>query len=146
FTLGIWTQLPVDKYTAKIEVERLPAEKDAADFCSAGLKKILQECPAINGVQLRMNAEAGVSEDKQTEFYRPLFRAISECGHPVRVDLRFKGLRPETTRAAMDLGLDVTVSTKFWCEHLGLPYHPTVADRHYRTDRYGFGSLLRHDR
>src|SRR5262249_16634467 len=36
----------------------------------------------------------------------------------------------------------VTVSFKFWCEHMGLPYHPTVADSHYRESRYSYGAAL----
>ena len=146
FTLGIWTQLPVEKYPGEIRVEKLPTGLAAADYCATGLRKILVTCSAIDAVQFRMNAEAGVSEDQQTDFYRPLFRAIANCGHPVRVDLRYKGLRPETIQDAKALKLDVTVSTKFWCEHLGLPYHPTVADTHYRESRYSFGAMLEQPR
>ncbi len=146
FTLGIWTQLPVEKYPGEIRVENMPTGLAAADYCAVGLWRILRTCSAIDAVQFRMNAEAGVSEDQQTDFYRPLFQAIRNCGRPVRVDLRYKGLRPETIQAANDLKLDVTVSTKFWCEHMGLPYHPTVADTHYRESRYSFGAMLSHPR
>lgn len=142
FTLGIWTHLPVAKYIGGTSIHGLPDGAAAADYCAAGLREILVSCPAIDGVQFRMNAEAGVAEDRQTDFYRPLFKAIRDCGRPVRVDLRYKGLRAETTREAVARGLAVTVSTKFWTEHLGLPYHPTVVDSHYRTDRYSFGSML----
>lgn len=146
FTLGIWTQLPVEKYPGEIRVENLPTGLAAAKYCAAGLRKILETCSAIDAVQFRMNAEAGVSEDQQTDFYQPLFQAIQDCGHPVRVDLRYKGLRPETIAIANKMKLDVTVSTKFWCEHMGLPYHPTVADTHYRDSRYSFGAMLSHPR
>jgi hypothetical protein len=146
FTLGIWMQAPVPRYSGKVLVENLPEGEQAADYCARGMKAILQACPAINGVQLRMNDEAGVPPEKQTEFYRPLFESVSSCGRPVKLTLRYKGLQPATTKAALDLGLDVTVSTKFWCEHLGLPYHPTAADSHYRDSRYGFGALLAYPR
>jgi hypothetical protein len=89
-----------------------------------------------------MNAEAGVPEEQQREFYTPLFHAVRDCGRPVRLDLRYKGLQPQTTQTAIDAGLDVAVSTKFWAEHLGLPYHPAVADRNYRESRYSYGSML----
>ena len=146
FTLGIWTQLPVDKYPGEIRVANLPKGVAAADYCAAGLRWILRVCTEIDAVQFRMNAEAGVSEDQQTDFYRPLFRAIRDCGQKVKVDLRYKGLRPETIQIAKEMNLDVTVSTKFWCEHMGLPYHPTVADTHYRESRYSFGAMLSHPR
>ncbi len=146
FTLGIWTQQPVPRYVSPNLVEQLPPGLAAADYCATGLQRVLRACPAIDAVQFRMNSEAGVPEDQQLDFYRPLFRALRDCGRPVRVDLRYKGLRATTLEAALELGLDTTVSTKFWCEHLGLPYHPTVADRHYREDRYSFGSMLSYPR
>jgi hypothetical protein len=90
-----------------------------------------------------MNAEAGVNEEQQTDFYRPMFKTIREVGRPIRLDLRYKGLQPSTTQAAINEKLDVTVSTKYWAEHFGLPYHPTSVDSHWREDRYSFGAMLK---
>jgi hypothetical protein len=146
FTLGIWTQMPVEKFAGKILAKNLPAGPAAADYCAAGLREVLRACPAISGVQLRMNAEAGVPEDQQAAFYHPLFRAMRDVGRPVRVDLRYKGLRPDTIADAVATGLDVTVSTKVWAEHMGLPYHVTMVDSHYRADRYSFGAMLKKPR
>jgi hypothetical protein len=146
FTLAIWMQAPVPRYSGKVLVENLPEGLSLADYCSRGLSLILQACPAINGIQLRMNDEAGVPPEKQLEFYRPIFRAIGDCGRPMRLDLRYKGVQPATIQAARDAGLDVTISTKLWCEHFGLPYHPTEADSHYRDSRYSFGTMLAHPR
>lgn len=142
FSIGIWMQAPVKKYVGAVEVRGLPEGLAAADYCAAGLGAVLRACPSIDGVQFRMNAESGVAEAEQRAFYAPLFRAIRDAGRPLRLELRFKGLRPETIAEARSLGLDTVVSTKFWAEHLGLPYHPAVADSHYRADRYSFGSLL----
>lgn len=142
FTLGIWAQLPVPEYPGSVLVENLPRGRDAADYCARGLKSVLQACPAISGVQFRMNQEAGVPEDEQAAFFTIVFQAIRACGRPMRVDLRFKALLPATIQAALAAGLRVTVSFKFWCEHMGLPYHPTVADRRYRESRYSYGAAL----
>jgi hypothetical protein len=142
FTLGIWAQAPVAAFPGEIAIENLPSGMAAAKYCAHGLKIILQACPAITGVQFRMNAESGVSEKDQADFFRIIFQALKEVGRPLKIDLRFKGLRRETIQAAIDAGLDVAVSIKFWCEHMGLPYHPTVADRLYRESRYSFGAIL----
>jgi hypothetical protein len=142
FTFGVWMQAPVPEYAGEVLVEGLPEGLKTADYAAQGLSQVLKACPAITGVQFRMNAEAGVPEEQQREFYTPLFHAVRNCGRPIRLDLRYKGLQPETTQSAIDTGLEVTVSTKFWAEHLGLPYHPTVADRNYRESRYSFGSML----
>jgi hypothetical protein len=142
FTLGVWAQGTVPNYPGKALVENLPEGQDLARYCGEGLKRVLQACPTISGVQFRMNAEAGVPEEKQAEFFSVLFRAIRECGRTIRLDLRFKGLRPETIRAALEAGFRLTVSFKFWCEHMGLPYHPTVVDSKYRESRYSYGAAL----
>jgi hypothetical protein len=146
FTLGVWMQMPVPRYPGAVLVEDLPDGEKAADYCARGLKLVLETCPAIGRVQLRMNAEAGVEEDRQLDFFAPIFRAMRDCGRKIKLELRYKGLRPETTKAARELGLDVTVSTKFWCEHLGLPYHPTESSPTYRVSRFGIGAMLHHPR
>lgn len=146
FHLAVWMQAPVPRYAAKVLVEGLPQGLASAEYCALGMKKILAACPEIRGVQLRMNDEAGVHPDEQTEFYRPLFKAIAQCGRPMQLDLRFKGLRSTTLAVANELKLDVSVSTKFSAEHFGLPYHPTVVDPLWRKDRYSYGNLLEHPR
>ncbi|MBL8828081.1 MAG: hypothetical protein JNM18_13970 [Planctomycetaceae bacterium] len=146
FNLGIWMQAPVERWSAPVRVTGLPQGLEHAQYCALGLRRILDACPAIRGLQLRMNAEAGVNEEQQTDFYRPMFRAIREVGRPIRLDLRYKGLQPSTTQAAIDEKLDVTVSTKYWAEHFGLPYHPTSVDSHWREDRYSFGAMLKKPR
>jgi len=146
FNLGIWMQAPVPKYSAPVEVTGLPEGPGLSQYCALGLRRLLEACPSIRGVQLRMNEEAGVAAEEQAAFFRPIFEAMRAAGRPVRLDLRYKGLQPATTQAAIDEKLDVTVSTKFWSEHFGLPYHPTSVDTHWRQDRYSFGALLREPR
>lgn len=144
--LAIWMQSPVPRYSAAVRVTGLPTGRELADYCALGLSRLLRECPKIRGVQLRMNEESGVPEAEQADFFRPIFRALRAVGRPLRVDLRYKGLQSKTIAAAVEEKLDVTVSTKYWAEHFGLPYHPTAVDSHYRKDRYSFGSLLKEPR
>lgn len=146
FNLGIWMQAPVPKYPGAVEVTGLPEGAELSRYCALGLRRVLEACPSIRGVQLRMNAESGVPEDKQAEFFHPIFQSLRAASRPIRLDLRFKGLQPATTQAAIDEKLDVTVSTKYWSEHFGLPYHPTSVDTHWSKDRYGFGALLKEPR
>ena len=75
-----------------------------------------------------------------------------------------------TLQDALDTGMPVTVSPKFWAEHMGLPYHqaairelerPVREDPSARSEwhrymavsegsrpftRYGYGDFLREDR
>jgi hypothetical protein len=142
FNLGIWMQAPVPKYSGEVEVTGLPEGEALAEYAALGLRRLLEACPSIRGVQLRMNEEAGVAADRQAAFFHPIFQALRAAGRPIRLDLRYKGLQPATTQAALDEKLDVTVSAKFWSEHFGLPWHPTAVDTHWRKDRYSFGALL----
>ena len=145
FTLGVWSQHAFS-YGDPM-VEGLTAEI-LSRYNAAGLAAVLAACPHIDGVQFRMNYESGVAEDQQAEFYEPQFRAIAACGRPIRLDLRAKGLTDATIQLARRMVPDTAISTKHWCEHLGMPYlMPAIqqADQvHYR--RYGTWDLLRKPR
>jgi len=145
FTLSVWSQHDSGygpPYLTGLD------EHIRADCNALGLRKLLEACPAIDGVQFRMNRESGVPEDEQLKYYEPQFRAISECGRPIRLDLRAKGLSNRTIERARELVPNTVVSTKFWCEHLGQPYvMPAIqsADvNNYR--RYGVWDLLEKNR
>ena len=141
FTFGIWTQRPGE--FGDTMVEGL-ADADLARFNATGLQRLLDACPDINGLQFRMNYESGIAEEHQQQFYESQFEAVAHCGRPLRLDLRAKGLSDHVVDAARAHGLDVVVSTKFWCEHLGMPYAmPAIRPDdvlHYR--RYGTWDLL----
>ena len=151
FTIGLWTQLPVVKVRVGLDfgpspVRGLPEGMAGGDYCAKGLRRLLQLCPDITGVQLRMNLESGIPHNQQEAYYKAQFDAITTCGRPVRLDLRYKSLSQRTIDLAKAAGLDVTVSTKYWCEHMGLPYHPACEDPAYAASRYGYGSMLHYPR
>ncbi len=145
FTLGVWSQ-HAHEYGEPM-VEGLTPDI-LAEYNAAGLAQLLAECPAIDGVQFRMNVESGVDEANQAEFYEPQFRAIADCGRPIRLDLRAKGLANSTIDLAQRMIPNTVVSTKHWCEHLGMPYSmPMIQQRDHRSyRRYGTWDLLRKPR
>ena len=144
FTLGVWQQHAY-RYGDSM-VEGLD-EKTVMEYCPPALKKLLVECPDISAVQFRVNHEGGVVLEDQPKFWKAMFEAIWDCGRRVKVDLRAKSILDSVIQLALDAGLDTTVSTKYWCEHMGLPYHETkiqLCDQHGR--RYSFADLLRYPR
>ena len=150
-SIGIWTQLPVINAREGLDfgesmIENLPEGVAGGDYCSKGLRLMLEKCPGIKGVQLRMNEESGIPHDQQESYYRELFSGIANCGRDVKLDLRYKSLSQETIDIANETGVDLTVSTKYWCEHMGLPYHPAQQEPLYSPSRYGYGTMLKHDR
>ncbi|MAE60850.1 MAG: hypothetical protein CMJ49_05765 [Planctomycetaceae bacterium] len=141
FTFGIWTQRPGEFGDAM--VHDLPDEH-LAQFNALGLKNLLAACPAIDGVQFRMNYESGIAEHLQQQFYESQFDALAQIDRPIRLDLRAKGLSDHVVEAAQSRGLNTIVSTKFWCEHLAMPYAmPAIRTEDVtHSRRYGYWDLL----
>jgi len=152
FILATWQQTPWTE-SQRHMVEGLPVEGTGlSEYCSAGMKELLIQCPEIEGVQLRVNFEAGVGDQKSNdEFWKRVIEGIAGAGRRVRLDLRAKGLTDELIRFALETGLDITVPTKFWCEHTGLPYHLSQMrteelmrlDNFNHSRRYSYSNLLR---
>jgi hypothetical protein len=116
-----------------------------------------------------VHGEGGVPEGNPG-FWKTVFDGVAGAGRPVGIDLHAKGLEHRTIDDALGTGMPVTVSPKFWAEHMGLPYHQAAireSERVPRPDpgdlsdwhgymrvsegsrpftRYGYGDFLREDR
>ncbi len=122
FQLGLWTHAYkwTDSPHANYLIEGLTPETQAS-YCRDALRTLLQACPAIRGVTIRTHGESGVPEGEYG-LWRKIFDGAAQCGRPVEIDLHAKGVNQQMINAALDTGLPVTVSPKFWAEHMGLPY------------------------
>jgi hypothetical protein len=122
FCLGLWMhgyewiKAPNANYT----IEGLTKETHAA-YCRDAINLLLKECPAISGVTLRIHGESGVTEGSY-EFWKTVFSGVATCGRVVPINLHAKGLDPEMLNNAMSSGVPVSVSPKYWLEHIGMPY------------------------
>lgn len=126
FCFGSWQQKP---WTAnqKTLVQNCPGEDAFADYAQKSIQEIMMLCPEIDILSFRVNPEAGIRDasgkfDTDQGFWYGMLRAIKDAGRKVKVELRAKGLTDSVIQYALSLGLDVTVPTKAWCEHIGLPY------------------------
>jgi hypothetical protein len=159
FLFGIWQQQPWSDRQARV-VTGLPDDADdLAGYCAAGLQELLVELPEVDGVQFRVNYESGVGDRTSAEaFWRSLMDATAAAeakrDRPLELDVRAKGLSDGLIAHAEELGPDLVVPTKFWCESTGLPYHNTrmredelsnLADLN-KARRYGYADLLREPR
>ena len=170
FQLGLWTHAYawIDSPAARHTIDGLRPETHAP-YCRDALVALLEACPSISGVTFRIHGESGVPE-RSWEFWDVVFEGIRGAGRQVRLDLHAKGLDERTLRSALETDQPVTVSPKFWAEHMGLPYHQAAIrelERPVRDDpshvsewhramtvsegsrpftRYGYGDFLREDR
>jgi hypothetical protein len=164
FQLGLWTHAYrwTNSPEANHNIEGLTPQTQAP-YCREALALLLKECPNITGVTFRIHGESGVPEGSY-DLWRTIFDGCVRSGRRVRIDLHAKGIDQPTIDAALGTGLPVTISPKFWAEHLGLPYHqaairPNELPKRERGNglfaqsegarsflRYGYGDLLTEDR
>ncbi len=171
FFFGIWQQRPDWKEDQGELVEGVPEKPgELAEYCATGLERLLVAIPELDGLQLRVNWESGVSvgemdnytkdrsirtaEEFWQEIINAVERASAERADPLKFDIRAKGLTDEMIQWALETGLDVTVPTKYWCESTGLPHHNTQMrsgelahlEDENKSRRYGHSDLLRKPR
>jgi hypothetical protein len=165
FQLGLWTHAYKwkDSPHANYVIEGLTPETQAS-YCRDALRAVLQKCPGIRGVTIRTHGESGVPEGDYG-LWRTIFDGAARCGRRVEIDLHAKGVNQQMIDAALGTGLPVTVSPKFWAEHMGLPYMQgairalemppkeapksglfTLSAGSRSFMRYGYGDLLTEDR
>jgi hypothetical protein len=165
FELGIWMHgyRLGDNSHARYIVEGLNAENHPA-YCRDALTAVLKACPAISSVGLRIHGESGIAEGSY-DFWRTVFDGVKRCGRRVEIDLHAKGIDQTMIASALDTGMRVNLSPKYWAEHRGMPYHQaairelempveghtgaglmTLSEGARVFTRYGYADLLRDDR
>jgi hypothetical protein len=164
FQLGLWmhgyqwANSPRANYT----ISGLTAENHGP-YCRDALAALLKACPAIRGVTFRIHGESGVAEGSYP-FWKTVFDGVKLSGRTVEIDMHAKGIDSGMIDVGLSTGMPVTVSPKFWAEHMGMPYHQAdIRDQEIpkgRTatglmalstgersfTRYGYADLLREDR
>jgi hypothetical protein len=154
-----WLDSPNPKHT----IEGLtPATH--GPYCRDAVRALLKACPAISGVTFRVHGESGVEEGSY-DFWKAVFEGVATCGRTVRIDMHAKGMDQSMLDVGLASGMPLTVSPKYWAEHLGMPYCQAEIREQERPRpgkqstglmklsagsrsflRYGYGDLLREDR
>jgi hypothetical protein len=165
FQLGIWThgyiweKTPHSNYT----IEGITPENHAA-YSRDALAAVLKACPDISGVTIRTHGESGVKEGN-FDFWKTVFQGVPQSGRKVEIDLHTKGLNQTILDSALDTGMPIKLSPKYWAEHMGLPYQQAAirelempqqdrkAQDFYSLStgsriftRYGYADFLREER
>ena len=92
-----------------------------------------------------MHPESGLKRNEMKGFWHEIFGMIKQMRPGMRVDLRAKELPDEVIADGLDQGLKLRVTTKYWMEQMGLPFHPTHINRENQNDRrHGYADLLRY--
>ncbi len=157
-TLGIWDHI----YRGGVQgggipgAEKIPptptsglvwgvTEENLAAYTTAALAELLRLVPEVDAIQFRMHDESGLKKGEQEEFWREVFLVMKEHGPKVRFDARAKGLPDSVIETGLELGINLRITTKYWMEQMGLPFHPTHINPQNQFDRrHSYSDLLRY--
>lgn len=164
FQVGIWTHAYNfdDSPNADRKITGLNPGNHA-QYCRDALRTVLEACPTIGGLTLRTHGESGVPEESYP-FWKTVFAGVTAVKRPIELDLHAKGLDWPMVELTQATGMPITISPKYWAEHMGLPYHQTqirqleMPQEKPKGDffalssgsrsflRYGYGDLLKEKR
>jgi len=158
FTVGIWDHI----YRGGVQGGGIPGA-DAATrqptpglvwgvtaenlvpYTQAALARFVKKVPALDGIQFRMHDESGLKVGEQEVFWRDVFQMMKKEAPNLRLDLRAKGLPDSVIESALTVGVPFRITTKYWMEQMGLPFHPTHINRENQSDRrHSYADMLRH--
>ena len=122
FQLGLWTHAYewIDSPHANYTISGLTSENHAS-YCRDALEAVLKTCPAISSVAFRVHGESGVAEGSY-DFWKTVFDGVVDSSRKIEINMHAKGIDEKLINTALASGMPVTVSPKYWAEHMGLPY------------------------
>ena len=92
-----------------------------------------------------MHDESGLKNSEQEDFWRDVFQMMKQVAPNLRLDLRAKGLPDSVIQSASEMGVPFRITTKYWMEQMGLPFHPTHINKQNQFDRrHSYADMLRY--
>ena len=158
FTVGIWDHI----YRGGVQGGGIPGADAATTkpvpglvwgvtaenlvpYTRAALARFVKLVPAADAIQFRMHDESGLKNSEQTGFWRDVFQMMKAEAPHLRLDLRAKGLPDAVIQSAVETGVNFRITTKYWMEQMGLPFHPTHINTQNRFDRrHSYADMLRY--
>lgn len=120
-------------------------EQNLVPYTKAALRRFIDVFPEIDALQFRMHDESGLKKEEMGSFWHDVFAMLHDAHPNVRLDLRAKELPDSIIDDSLAQGLKVHVSTKYWMEQMGLPFHPSHVNGQNQHDRrHGYADLLRY--
>ncbi len=157
-TVGIWDHI----YRGGVQGGGIPGADDATKkpvpglvwgvtgenlvpYTKAALAEFVRRVPALDAIQFRMHDESGLKKGEQEGFWRDVFQMMKQAAPALRLDLRAKGLPDSVIQSAAEVGIPFRITTKYWMEQMGLPFHPTHINKQNQFDRrHGYADMLRY--
>lgn len=111
-------------------------------YNKAALAKFVKLVPELDGIQFRMHNESGLKKSEQDLFWSDVFSMLKVTAPGLRLDLRAKELPESVIQSAINMGINFRITTKYWMEQMGMPWHPTQINPEKSERRHSYAALL----
>jgi hypothetical protein len=157
FTVGIWDHI----YRGGVQGGGIPGTNSSPDkpvpglvwgvtgdnlisYTKTALAKFVRLVPDLDAIQFRMHNESGLKRGEQDAFWSDVFRMMKKNAPDLRLDLRAKELPESVVQSALDIGIKFRITTKYWMEQMGMPFHPTQINPEKSPRRHSYADMLRY--
>lgn len=147
-TIGIWDHI----YRGRVQSGGVAGENpnqvkglnanNLIPYTKAALDKFIHLVPDLNSIQFRMHYESGLKPSEQPAFWSDVFQNIKKVAPDLRIDLRAKELLNTVIQSAINSGIKFRITTKYWMEQMGMPFHPTQINPEESFRRHSYEDLL----
>jgi len=153
-TIGLWCHFyrysdsskAIDRTPVKGKVQGV-TEENLIPYTKAALAKFLQTFPEIDNMMFLMHGESGLKAEEMKTFWSAVFPVLKQYGPRITYELRAKGVPDDLIHIGLDIGLKIRVNTKYWEEHVGLPFHPTHVQALSQFERrHSYSDMLKYPR
>jgi len=152
FKLALWTHIFVPGYNNVLrETEGRPgfvtglSQDNLVPYTKTALTEFLRRFPNLDGIQFRVHTESSVTLPQQRSFWTEVLDTVAEAAPDLPVDMRAKGFTDDLIDAAVAAPVKMRITTKFWGEQTGLPYHPAqLSLKNKYKRRHSYADLLRY--
>ncbi len=147
FTLALWSHIHRGAEEPTSGLVWGLTDDNLIPYTGAALGKFLHLVPDLDAFQFRVHIESSVKLPQQVSFWNTVLKVIRDSKKEIRIDMRAKGFTDDMIDAALASGLRIRLTTKYWGEQMGLPFHPThITGRNQFKRRHGYADLLRYPR
>ena len=155
FSVGIWDHI----YRGGVQAGGIAEMRDAplkpvhglvwgvndanlVTYNKTALAKFVRLVPRLDGIQFRMHNESGLKKSEQDSFWADVFKTMKAISPDLRLDLRAKELPESVIQSAISTGINFRITTKYWMEQMGMPWHSTQINPEKSERRHSYAALL----
>ncbi len=117
-------------------------DSNLISYNKTALAKFVRLVPDLDGIQFRMHNESGLKKSEQDGFWSDVFKMMKQNAPNVQLDLRAKELPESVIQSAINTGIKFRITTKYWMEQLGMPWHPSQINPEKSERRHSYAELL----